>query len=86
MCGGPAYRSPGRRRQLAAFRSLVGGDSSTSSTVSGSRKRACGFSAAFARQVTDTWAKINDTTSCLACHDRKNFGFHGSSARRDVKL
>lgn len=36
--------------------------------------------------VTATWAKINDTTSCLACHDKKNFGFHGSSARRDVKL
>lgn len=36
--------------------------------------------------VTETWAKINDTTSCLACHDKKNFGFHGSSARRDVKL
>ena len=36
--------------------------------------------------VTSTWAKINDATSCLACHDRKNFGFHGSSARRDVKL
>ena len=37
-------------------------------------------------KVTETWAKINDTTSCLACHDKKNFGFHGSSARRDVKL
>lgn len=37
-------------------------------------------------KVTDTWAKINQTTSCLACHDQKNFGFHGSSARRDVKL
>jgi OmcA/MtrC family decaheme c-type cytochrome len=37
-------------------------------------------------KVTDTWAKINDTTSCLACHDKKTFGFHGSSARRDVKL
>jgi OmcA/MtrC family decaheme c-type cytochrome len=36
--------------------------------------------------VTTTWAKINDQTSCLACHDAKNFGFHGSSARRDVKL
>jgi OmcA/MtrC family decaheme c-type cytochrome len=37
-------------------------------------------------KVTDTWAKINDQTSCLACHDKKTFGFHGSSARRDVKL
>ena len=37
-------------------------------------------------KVTEVWAKINDTTSCLACHDKKNFGFHGSSARRDVKL
>ncbi len=36
--------------------------------------------------VTDKWAKINDQTSCLACHDKKTFGFHGSSARRDVKL
>jgi len=36
--------------------------------------------------VTDKWAAINDTTSCLACHDKKTFGFHGSSARRDVKL
>ncbi|HEX7809326.1 MAG TPA: OmcA/MtrC family decaheme c-type cytochrome [Thermoanaerobaculia bacterium] len=36
--------------------------------------------------VTETWAKINDQTSCLACHDKKTFGFHGSSARRDVKL
>lgn len=36
--------------------------------------------------VAETWAKINDTTSCLACHDKKTFGFHGSSARRDVKL
>lgn len=36
--------------------------------------------------VTEVWAKINDTTSCLACHDKKTFGFHGSSARRDVKL
>jgi OmcA/MtrC family decaheme c-type cytochrome len=37
-------------------------------------------------KVTDVWAKINDTTSCLSCHDKKTFGFHGSSARRDVKL
>ena len=37
-------------------------------------------------KVTETWAKINDQTSCLACHDKKSFGFHGSSARRDVKL
>ncbi|HEX8029202.1 MAG TPA: OmcA/MtrC family decaheme c-type cytochrome, partial [Vicinamibacterales bacterium] len=36
--------------------------------------------------VTETWAKINDQTSCLACHDKKTFGFHGSSAHRDVKL
>lgn len=38
------------------------------------------------QKVTDTWAKINDQTSCLACHDRETFGFHGSRARRDVKL
>jgi len=38
------------------------------------------------QKVTDTWGKINDTTSCLACHDKETFGFHGSSARRDVKL
>lgn len=38
------------------------------------------------KAVTETWAKINQDTSCLACHDKKNFGFHGSSARRDVKL
>ncbi|HEX6642342.1 MAG TPA: OmcA/MtrC family decaheme c-type cytochrome, partial [Thermoanaerobaculia bacterium] len=38
-----------------------------------------------AKPVTETWAKINDTTSCLACHDSKNFGLHGGS-RRDVKL
>jgi OmcA/MtrC family decaheme c-type cytochrome len=37
-------------------------------------------------KVTDVWAKINDTTSCLNCHDKATFGFHGSSARRDVKL
>jgi len=37
-------------------------------------------------KVTDVWAKINDTTSCLSCHDKNTFGFHGSSARRDVKL
>ncbi|HYK00345.1 MAG TPA: OmcA/MtrC family decaheme c-type cytochrome [Thermoanaerobaculia bacterium] len=37
-------------------------------------------------KVTETWAKINDQTSCLSCHDKKTFGFHGSSARRDVKL
>jgi len=36
--------------------------------------------------VTEKWGKINDQTSCLACHDQKNFGFHGSSARREVKL
>lgn len=35
--------------------------------------------------VTDVWAKINDTTSCLACHDKRTFGIHGGS-RRDVKL
>jgi OmcA/MtrC family decaheme c-type cytochrome len=38
-----------------------------------------------AKPVTETWAKINDTTSCLACHDSRNFGLHGGS-RRDVKL
>lgn len=38
------------------------------------------------QKVSDTWAKINDTTSCLNCHDKETFGFHGSSARRDVKL
>ena len=38
------------------------------------------------KPVTDTWAKVNDTTSCLACHDKAAFGFHGTSARRDVKL
>jgi OmcA/MtrC family decaheme c-type cytochrome len=38
-----------------------------------------------AKPVTETWAKINDATSCLACHDSKNFGLHGGS-RRDVKL
>jgi OmcA/MtrC family decaheme c-type cytochrome len=37
-------------------------------------------------KVTDVWAKINQDTSCLACHDKNTFGFHGSSARRDVKL
>jgi len=36
-------------------------------------------------KVSDVWAKINDTTSCLACHDSRNFGLHGGS-RRDVKL
>jgi OmcA/MtrC family decaheme c-type cytochrome len=36
--------------------------------------------------VTTTWAKVNDQTSCLACHDKAAFGFHGTSARRDVKL
>lgn len=36
--------------------------------------------------VTSTWAKVNDQTSCLACHDKAAFGFHGTSARRDVKL
>lgn len=35
--------------------------------------------------VTEKWGKINDTTSCLACHDPRNFGLHGGS-RRDVKL
>ncbi|HET8774160.1 MAG TPA: OmcA/MtrC family decaheme c-type cytochrome [Thermoanaerobaculia bacterium] len=39
-----------------------------------------------AQPVTSTWAKVNDQTSCLACHDKAAFGFHGSSARRDVKL
>ncbi len=34
----------------------------------------------------DAWAKMTDATSCLACHDPETFGFHGSSARRDVKL
>lgn len=38
------------------------------------------------QKVTETWAKINDATSCLNCHDKETFGFHGSSARRDVKL
>lgn len=38
-----------------------------------------------AKPVTETWSKINDTTSCLACHDSRNFGLHGGS-RRDVKL
>lgn len=38
------------------------------------------------KPVTETWAKINDQTSCLACHDKATFGFHGTSARRDVKL
>jgi len=38
-----------------------------------------------AKTVTETWGKINDTTSCLACHDSRNFGLHGGS-RRDVKL
>lgn len=37
------------------------------------------------QKVTDVWAKINDANSCLACHDKKNFGFHGGS-RRDVRL
>lgn len=37
-------------------------------------------------KVTTTWAKVNDQTSCLACHDKAAFGFHGTSARRDVKL
>ncbi|HVR38540.1 MAG TPA: OmcA/MtrC family decaheme c-type cytochrome [Thermoanaerobaculia bacterium] len=35
--------------------------------------------------VKDSWAKISDTTSCLNCHDKETFGFHGGS-RRDVKL
>ena len=35
--------------------------------------------------VTDVWAKINDQTSCLACHNSRTFGLHGGS-RRDVKL
>jgi OmcA/MtrC family decaheme c-type cytochrome len=38
-----------------------------------------------AKPVTETWAKITDATSCLACHDSKNFGLHGGS-RRDIKL
>ena len=38
------------------------------------------------KPVTETWNKINDQTSCLACHDKATFGFHGTSARRDVKL
>lgn len=38
-----------------------------------------------AKPVTEVWAKINDTTSCLACHDTRSFGLHGGS-RRDVKL
>jgi OmcA/MtrC family decaheme c-type cytochrome len=38
-----------------------------------------------AKPVTEVWAKINDTTSCLACHNTRNFGLHGGS-RRDVKL
>ena len=37
------------------------------------------------KPVTETWGKINDTTSCLACHDTRNWGLHGGS-RRDVKL
>ncbi|PYQ31775.1 MAG: hypothetical protein DMF56_01320 [Acidobacteria bacterium] len=37
------------------------------------------------KAVTETWAKINDTTSCLACHNTRTFGLHGGS-RRDVKL
>jgi len=36
--------------------------------------------------VTEVWAKINDQTSCLTCHDKLNFGFHGSSARREVRI
>ncbi len=38
-----------------------------------------------AKPVTEIWAKINDQTSCLACHDSRTFGLHGGS-RRDVKL
>ncbi|HET7433425.1 MAG TPA: OmcA/MtrC family decaheme c-type cytochrome, partial [Thermoanaerobaculia bacterium] len=38
-----------------------------------------------AKPVTETWATINDATSCLACHDSRTFGLHGGS-RRDVKL
>lgn len=38
------------------------------------------------QKVADTWNKINDQTSCLTCHDRETFGFHGTSARRDLKL
>ena len=38
------------------------------------------------QKVTETWNKVNDATSCLNCHDKETFGFHGSSARRDVKL
>lgn len=38
------------------------------------------------QKVTDQWNKINDQTSCLTCHDRETFGFHGTSARRDLKL
>ena len=37
-------------------------------------------------KVTEQWNKINDQTSCLTCHDAVTFGFHGTSARRDVKV
>jgi OmcA/MtrC family decaheme c-type cytochrome len=37
------------------------------------------------KSVTEKWGKINDTTSCFACHDPRNWGLHGG-ARRDVKL
>lgn len=38
------------------------------------------------QKVADQWNKINDVTSCKTCHDAETFGFHGTSARRDLKL
>jgi OmcA/MtrC family decaheme c-type cytochrome len=38
------------------------------------------------QKITEQWNKINDATSCKTCHDPETFGFHGTSARRDLRV